>query len=167
MYWVSLLHTKEIKEVSNLFKQIIAMVEVQSENKVWYIRADNGKSDFGPAFTDYLNERGTQFEPCPLYKHSMNGVAEREIGVLATYARSIMFEAQLPHQFWDYAIEHAVWIRNRLPTSALPFGPSESTTSTWEIPNAAWYEKLPKLQNLRSFGCVATLAYPKALLPQK
>ncbi|KAI0994010.1 hypothetical protein K3495_g14173 [Podosphaera aphanis] len=108
MYWVSLLHTKETKEVLNLFKQIIVMVEIQSENKVWYIRADNGKSEFGPAFTDYLKERGTQFEPCPPYKHLMNGVAERAIGILATYARSMLFEAQLPHQFWDYAIEHAV-----------------------------------------------------------
>ncbi|KAI0999284.1 hypothetical protein K3495_g8913 [Podosphaera aphanis] len=167
MYWASLLQTKEMKEVMNTLKQIIATVELQCGNKVWYVRADNGKSEFGSAITDFLKERGTQFEPCPPYKHSMNGVAERAIGILSTYARSMLFEAQLPHQLWDYAIEHAVWIRNRVPTSALPFGPNDSVTSKWNIPHAVWYEKLPKLQNLRPFGCVATLAYPKALVPQK
>ncbi|KAI0994326.1 hypothetical protein K3495_g13857 [Podosphaera aphanis] len=84
MYWVSLLHTKETKEVLNLFKQIIAIVEVQSENKVWYIRTDNGKRQIGPVFTDYLKGRGIQFEPCPPHKHSINGVAERAIEIFAT-----------------------------------------------------------------------------------
>ncbi|KAI0991012.1 hypothetical protein K3495_g17175, partial [Podosphaera aphanis] len=107
MYWVSLLKTKEANEVLNLLKQIIATVELQSGNKVCFMRADNGRSEFGPALIDFLKERGTQFEPCPPYKHSMNGVAERAIGLLATYARSMLFEARLPHQFWDYAIEHA------------------------------------------------------------
>ncbi|KAI0992438.1 hypothetical protein K3495_g15747, partial [Podosphaera aphanis] len=167
MYWVSLLKTKETNEVLNILKQIIASVELQSGNKLCYMRADNGKSEFGPAFTDFLKERGTQFEPCPPYKHSMNGVAERAIGLLSTYARSMLFEAQLPHQFWDYAIEHAAWIRNRVPTSALPFGPVHSSTGKWNIPHAAWYERPPKLDNLRPFGCVATLVYPKALMPQK
>ncbi|KAI0997192.1 hypothetical protein K3495_g10995 [Podosphaera aphanis] len=143
------------------------MVELQCENKVWYFRADNGKSEFSLTFTEFLKERGIQFEPCPPYKHSMNGVAERAIGILATYARSMLFEAQLPHQFWDYAIEHAVWIRNRVPTSALPFGPDSSVSSRWKIPHSVWYEKLPKLDNLRPFGCVATITYPSALLPQK
>ncbi|KAI0991852.1 hypothetical protein K3495_g16335, partial [Podosphaera aphanis] len=157
MYWVSLLKTKETNEVLNLLKQIIATVELQSGNKVCFMRADNGRSEFGPALIDFLKERGTQFEPCPPYKHSMNGVAERAIGLLATYARSMLFEARLPHQFWDYAIEHAVWIRNRVPTSALPFGPAQSSTGKYSIPHAAWHERLPKLHNLRPFGCVANL----------
>ncbi|KAI0991099.1 hypothetical protein K3495_g17088, partial [Podosphaera aphanis] len=79
----------------------------------------------------------------------------------------MLFEAQLPHQFWDYAIEHSVWIRNRVPTSALPFGQNNCASSKWSIPHSVWYDKLPKLDNLRSFGCVATIVYPKALLPQK
>ncbi|KAI0992430.1 hypothetical protein K3495_g15755, partial [Podosphaera aphanis] len=37
----------------------------------------------------------------------------------------------------------------------------------WKIPHSVWYEKLPKLDNLRPFGCIATIAYPSALLPQK
>ncbi|KAI0991343.1 hypothetical protein K3495_g16844, partial [Podosphaera aphanis] len=46
MYWVALLKSKETNEVLNILKQIIAMVELQCENKVWYFRADNGKSEF-------------------------------------------------------------------------------------------------------------------------
>ncbi|KAI0999466.1 hypothetical protein K3495_g8729 [Podosphaera aphanis] len=143
------------------------MVKLQCENKVWYFRTDKGKSKFSLTFTEILKERGIQFEPCPPYEHSMNGVAERAIGILTTYARSMLFEAQLPHQFWDHAIEHAVWIRNRVPTSALPFGLDSSVSSRWKIPHSVWYEKLHKLDNLRLFGCVAIIAYPNALLPQK
>lgn len=128
MYWVTLQKSKEANEVMNMLRQIISMVELQCGGKAWYFRADNGKSEFGTTFQEFLKKKGTQFEPCPPYKHSINGVAERAIGILATYARSRLFEAQLPEQFWDYAIEHAMWIRNRVPTSALPFGPDNCVT---------------------------------------
>ncbi|KAI0998284.1 hypothetical protein K3495_g9912 [Podosphaera aphanis] len=99
MYRVSLRQTKETNEVLNILMQFIATVELQSGNKLCSMRANNGKSESGPPFTEFLKERGTQFELCPPYKHSMNGVPERTVGSLATYATAMLFEAQLPHQF--------------------------------------------------------------------
>ncbi|KAI0993276.1 hypothetical protein K3495_g14908, partial [Podosphaera aphanis] len=167
MYWIRLLKTKNMVESSRALREIIATIELESGEKVVYFRADNGKSEFGTEFTNMLTERGIQFEPCPPYKHSMNGVAERAIGLISTYARSMLYESQLPSQFWDYAVEHAVWIRNRMPTSSLPFGPSNSASSKSIIPYSAWHERPPKLVLLRPFGCVSTLMYPKSLHPQK
>ncbi|KAI0993135.1 hypothetical protein K3495_g15049, partial [Podosphaera aphanis] len=166
-YWIRLLKTKSMGEVARNLKEIIAQVELESGQKLVYFRADNGKSEFGSEITDMLSEKGVQFEPCPPYKHSMNGVAERAIGIIATYARSMLFEAHLSHHFWDHAVEHAVWIRNRVPTSSLPFGPENTPSSKTFIPYTAWHEKQPKLVHLRPFGCVSTLAYPKSLHPQK
>ncbi|KAI1005346.1 hypothetical protein K3495_g2868 [Podosphaera aphanis] len=121
MCWIRLLKTKEMIEVLSAFKEIKTEAELLSGNRITLIRADNGKSEFGTAFQSYCKEIGIQLEPSPPYKHSMNGVAERWMGITAVIARSTLYEAQLPHQLWDYAIEHAVWIKNRSPTSALPF----------------------------------------------
>ncbi|KAI0992502.1 hypothetical protein K3495_g15683, partial [Podosphaera aphanis] len=73
----------------------------------------------------------------------------------------ILYEARLPHQLWDYAIEHAVWIKNRVPTAALPFEQIQERT-----PFKAYYNKTPSLKNLRVFGCKADILYPPDLNPQ-
>ncbi|KAI0991887.1 hypothetical protein K3495_g16300, partial [Podosphaera aphanis] len=91
----------------------------------------------------------------------MNGVVERWIGSTETIARSILYEARLPHQLWDYAIEHAVWIKNRVPTAALPFDQIKQKT-----PFEAYYNKIPSLKNLKVFGCKADVLYPPELHPQ-
>lgn len=67
----------------------------------------------------------------------MNGVSEREIDFIATYARLMLFESQLPDPFWGYAVEHAIWIRNRVSTSSLPFGPENSVSNESAIPHTA------------------------------
>jgi transposase len=51
------------------------------EENIVFVRADNGKSEFGLGFQDYCKEVGIQFEPRPPYKHSMNGVVERYMGI--------------------------------------------------------------------------------------
>ncbi|KAI1005252.1 hypothetical protein K3495_g2972 [Podosphaera aphanis] len=94
----------------------------------------------------------------------MSGVAERWMGITAVFARSMLYEAQLPHQLWDYAIEHAFFIKNRAPTSALPFSDTDAPKNT---SYSAYYGKAADLRNLRVFGCKAYILYPPALNPQK
>jgi hypothetical protein len=43
------------------------------------VRADNIKGEFGSKFQNKYKEDGIQFEPCPIYKHSLNGVSERAV----------------------------------------------------------------------------------------
>ncbi|KAI0996190.1 hypothetical protein K3495_g11988, partial [Podosphaera aphanis] len=164
MCWIKLLKTKEMNEVLSAFKQVKAEAELESGNKIVFIRADNGKSEFGTAFQHYCIEVGIQLEPSPPYKHSMNGVAGRWMGITAVVARSMLYEAQLPHQLWNYAIEHAVFIKNRAPTPALPFSDTDAFKNT---PYSAYYGKAADLRNLRVFGCKAYILYPPALNPQK
>ncbi|KAI0992685.1 hypothetical protein K3495_g15500, partial [Podosphaera aphanis] len=150
-----------MSEVLSAFKEIKSMTELESSEKIVLIRADNGKSEFGTSFQSYCKEVGIQFEPSPPYKHSMNGVVERWIGSTETIARSMLYEAGLPHQLWDYAIEHSVWIKNRVPTAALPFDKILEKT-----PFEAYYSKLASLKNLKVFGCKSNILYPPELNPQ-
>jgi hypothetical protein len=97
-----------------------------------------------------------QFEPCPLYKHSINRVSERAIYIVNYKIRLLLFNIGLLVEFWCLALEHAIWIKNRVPTGALPFG--EGTLGTAKTPFEAYTEKVPNMENLKAFGCAA---YPK------
>ena len=98
-----------------------------------------------------MKEEGIRIEPCPVYKHSMNGVAERTIGIIDKLARSMLYQAKASHRLWDYATEHAVWLRNRSRTEALPYG-EELTART---PFEAYNGHKPDVSHLRTFGCAA------------
>ena len=86
-------------------------------------------------------------------------------------ARSILYESGLPYQMWDYAIEHAIWIKNRVPTSALPFGSEDLFVSTSITPFRAYTGDHPDFKNLRVFGCKAVplklnVQYPRTFEPR-
>ena len=104
-------------------------------------------------FQNGLTAQGIKFEPCPPYKHTMNGVIERAIYTTDCKARSLLFEGSLPGEFWCYAIEHTIYIKNRIPTSALPFGHSinNSPITPWH----AYTGRLPDFSRLTVFGCSA------------
>ncbi len=74
-------------EVLFAFKENKSMAELESGHKIVYIRADNGKVEFGTEFQNYCKETGIQLEPSPPYKHLMNGVVKRCIASTET-ARS-------------------------------------------------------------------------------
>ena len=149
--WIRHLRSKEAAEVVPAFRQLQKELEREANMKIVFVRADNGKGEFGSMFQDHLSQEGMQFEPCPPYKHSMNGVAERLIQMIDQLARSMLYQAKLPPTMWCYATEHAVWIRNRTPTSALPF----SNNSTAETPYESYNLRKPDVRNLRVFGCAA------------
>jgi hypothetical protein len=149
MTWVYLTKTKSADECTLVFKNFMAMVELEMGNKIQFVRADNGKGEFSLAFQDELKAAGIQFEASPPYKHSMNGVVERAMQTVNKLARSMIYEAKVPVEMWDYAIEHAVYLKNRMPTAALPHGPNNNTTKNhnkWPVmPYKAYTGKKPDL----------------------
>ena len=93
------------------------------------VRADNGKGEFGMKFQNNLMANGITFEPCPVYKHAINGVIERAIYTVDYKARSLLYKASMSGEFWCFAIEHTVYIKNQVLTSALLFGNTTSLDS--------------------------------------
>ena len=100
---------------------------------------------------------GIQFEPSPPYKHSMNGVAEKAMELVNRRARSMIFQAKLPEDLWDYAVEHAVYLKNRVLTDAVP----------GRTPIEAFTGRKPAVSKLRVFGCAAYPINPKETHPKK
>jgi hypothetical protein len=92
---VKLLKTKSTDEVYLALDEIRKRAERLTSKKCIYFRADNSTGEFGYTFQESLIINGVQFEPSFTYKHSLNGVIERAIGIIAVIARSIMYEAKL------------------------------------------------------------------------
>ena len=63
---------------------------------------------------------------------------------LVEMTRCLLHDKELPKNLWVEAANTAVFLLNRLPTKALQ----------QKTPFEAWYGYKPKLQNLKTFGCL-------------
>lgn len=63
-------------------------------------------------------------------------------------ARALLFQSHLPKFFWSYAILHAVFLVNHIPTPIL------KNTSPYEV----LYNTAPDYNSLRPFGCLCYLS---------
>jgi len=63
--------------------------------KCAYFRANNSTSEFGYTFQESLVINSVQFEPSPAFKHLLNSIIERAIGIIAIIAQLIIYEARL------------------------------------------------------------------------
>lgn len=92
----------------------------------------------------------------PLHKYSLNGVTERAVEFLVQLAKSMIFHAQLN---WKVcccsAIKHAIYIQNRLVTTALHFGSENSRPSSNVTLVTAFSDEMISLKKLHIFGCAA------------
>jgi uroporphyrinogen-III synthase len=88
--------------------EIIALIKRETGDKVIIIRANNSRGEFKPEFQRRYKEKGMQFEPCPLYKHSINRVSKRAIYIVNYKIRSLLFDIGLLVEFWCLALEHTI-----------------------------------------------------------
>jgi len=58
---------------------------------------------------------------------------------------------------WDYAIEYAVWNKNRVLTAALPFGDKDINVATSITLYKAFTSNYPDFDKLQVFGYKAVL----------
>ena len=87
------------------------------------------------------------------YTRQQNGVAERKNRHIAEVARALMAEKNMPHHFWAEAVNTAVYIMNRTPTTAIhDVTPEEKYTGT-----------KPDLSHFKVFGCIAYVHVPDEL----
>ena len=160
-YWVlfldmgSRLYTtylmKHKSDTFTCFKEYKAWAETQFERKIKVFRDDKGGECMSTDMAKYLKEHGIQREHTARATPQQNGAAERGNRTMAEGVTCMLSEARLPLSFWGEVLATFVYVRNRLPTAALP-----STT----IPFAAFGRK-PSLQHVRVFGCRAYVLIQK------
>lgn len=99
------------------FKQFIKLIETQFETKIKAIQTD--ESGEFKVFTKLLVDLGiTHRFTCPYISHQ-NGTVERKHGQIVEMGLSLIAQASIPLNYWDHGFTTAVYLINRLPTTAL------------------------------------------------
>ena len=147
------LRSKESIEITRIFQEFQARVETAFPN--WPIsrfRCDNGKGEYDNSlFRGILRVGGILFEPAPPYCQHKNGVAERMIRTIIGKGRAILLDSSLPDAMWAEAIETALYLHSRSPSTSL------GGRSPYEMLHGI----KPDIGHLRRFGCSASRLIPK------
>jgi transposase InsO family protein len=138
---------KQKSEAFSCLKDYVNRVTAHFNSKVNVVRCDRGGEYRSKVMRQWCREQGIKVQYTMGYTPQHNGVAERMNATIVQKARSMMYEANLPTNFWGEAVYTAVYLINRLPTEALNF---QST------PAEQFYDKKPNLSHLRIFGCLAS-----------
>jgi hypothetical protein len=138
---------KAKSEAQAKFKEYVAKVEKQHpKSKVCRIRVDGGGEYAShEKFLEYLAEEGIIGEVSAPYSQQQNGISERWNRTVLDPVRSMLTHGGMPNKLWAEAVSTAVYIKNRLPSRALP-------NST---PFARSTRKKPDISHLRTFSCLA------------
>ncbi len=107
------------------------------------LRTDEGGELWqNTAFRQMALETGYNLEPTAAGAPFQNGLAERPNQTLGNMVRALLYSAGLGPEYWSFALQHAVYLKNRLPHTALNDTPLQVYTG-----------KRPSAKNLRVFGC--------------
>ncbi|KAL1218311.1 Retrovirus-related Pol polyprotein from transposon TNT 1-94 [Cardamine amara subsp. amara] len=114
------------------------------------LRTDRGGEFNSKDFQEYCTHEGIKRQLTAAYTPQQNGVAERKNRSVMNMVRCMLFGMSVPLRFWPEAVQYAVHILNRSPTSIL----GDVT------PSEKWSKNKPSVEHLRVFGCVAFALIP-------
>ncbi|CAB4038208.1 Retrovirus-related Pol poly from transposon TNT 1-94 [Paramuricea clavata] len=146
-----LVHSDHKDEVLAKFKEFVNLATNLTGKSVKTLRTDNGGEYCSKEFESFLKEKGIVHQLTVPYNPAQNGVSERMNRTLVESARSMMSHGKTPVEFWAEAINTAVYLRNRSPTTSL----KEIT------PYECLFKQKPDVSNLRVFGCEAFAHIPQ------
>ena len=145
--WTHFLTVKSA--VKTILPSFVQLIETQFTVKLKKVRSDNGREFF---LHDFFSSKGILHEVSCVETPQQNGIVERKHQHLLNVDRALLFQAKLPICFWSYAIKHAIYLINRLPTPFLKL------KSPYELVHG----NPPDLHLLRVFGCLAFASTIKA-----
>ena len=120
--------------------------KVETGRELKHFHTDGGK-EYNHA-ESALVDRGVKVTRTPIHTPEWNAVAERGNRDTVEMTRSLCFHAYLdPNEFWRYAVETAVFIRNRVTV----------VQHLNKTPYELFTGRKPNLSLLRVFGCKATV----------
>ena len=145
--WVYIANSKRppvqfCKSVLNKFK---------SSTKHRTVRCDQGELASSNDFKKMLQEEQFSLQVTGSNNSKQNGMAERPHRTLAQMVRCTLQGAGLGPVYWLYALQHCVYVKNRLPHKALKKSPYELLTGN-----------KPDLRNLRVFGSRVVAQTPRS-----
>lgn len=109
--WVYLTEDREAATVKKILEKWLALVEREKGVKLLVIRTDNAR-EF-KALKPWASGKGIRIEFTEPDTPQQNGVAERLNRHLLEITRAILIDADVPKEYWPYAIKMANYLRNR------------------------------------------------------
>lgn len=147
------------KTKSGLMTQIRkwkARQEARTQLKLGAVRSDNA-AEIRELLDEWSKEGVVEESTTPYTGSHQNGVAERSIQQAETDARAMLKDADLPLEFWDWAVEADTYIRNRTSGGPLIDGLRIS-------PEEAYTGEKPSIDHIRVFGSVCySYVSPKSM----
>ncbi|CAM8920561.1 unnamed protein product [Rhodiola kirilowii] len=142
--YVYLLNSKD--EALDKFKIYKSEVELQKGTSIKKLRTDRGGEYFNPS---YFQSVGIIHETTAPYTPQQNGVSERKNRALKQMVNAMLSYSGLNDGFWGEAMLTACYLLNRVPNK-------RGRVTPYEI----WYNKKPKLNHIRVWGCRAVVRLP-------
>ena len=143
--WVYTHRTKdELPTILRKFLADVGAMRIDGKHyKVCRLRSDNGGEYTGAEFEGILLENLIKHEYSNAHEHFQIGRAERSVGLVSQGARLMHITSNLPKKIWPFAVRHAVYILNRVPTKA---------NQNYMTPYERLKQEKPNLKNLKIFG---------------
>ena len=113
--WVYFLSDKF--EAFDVFKKFKALVEKETGNSICCLRTDRGGEFTLLEFNQFCSTNGITRQLTTSYTPQQNGVAERS--TVMNMVHSMLSGKQIPKEFWSEAVNWAIHILNRSPTSVV------------------------------------------------
>ena len=146
-YFQSHLNSHETLEAKKAFETFCTGCGVVPQNYL----SDNGTSFVSKDYTAHLEQFHQTTRLSGVGAHHSNGIAERSIGTILSIARAMMHHSALHWPdvadtgLWPLAVQHAVYIFNRIPQESSGRSPYELFT------RRAW--PASKFQDFHVWGC--------------
>lgn len=152
------LSDKTKESTFEIVKSYIAMAECQTCSRLKQFTLDRGGESLNDLLGEELRDLGVVLHPTAPHTPEQNGVSERGNRTVSTKACLMMIESSMPLRFWVQACKVAVFLTNRIITSALP----DNMT-----PFKAWHYRKPTFSHLKVFGCKAYVLIRKEIRGSK
>nr|KYP72430.1 Retrovirus-related Pol polyprotein from transposon TNT 1-94 [Cajanus cajan] len=115
-------------------------------------RSNNGTEYTSEKFNQFCEDSGIEHQLIAPYTPQQNGVCERRNRYILEMTRCMLYEKNLPKEYWEEAASTTVFLHNRLPTKAL----------NNKTPFDVWYGYKPSLKFLKIFGCLCFTHVPQS-----
>lgn len=148
-------NSRDAETVSRTVIDRIKFLERQLGVKVKRLNADGGGEFINHILLNFCKEKGIAIGWPPKDKHQLNGSAESCVRVVKYGGRKLLIGSGLPDQFWKYAVQHFVFIYNRIYLSKY----------TGKTPYETLMGKKPSCEHWGIFGCDVKYHIPKGRRP--
>jgi transposase InsO family protein len=145
---VKAVHSKA--EIPKAVKDVLLLWENQTNCRVKIVRSDRGTEFVNAELKTFFAEKGIKHETSAPYTPQQNGTAERMNRTLKEKVRCMLLGVAADESLWLEALKTAVLLRNVTYVTACGKTPFE----------ILWGRK-PKVQFLRTWGCMAYVKPPK------